>query len=793
MSFRFLNFAIRSFKRQKLYTAITVIGLSLALGSSLLILSYVNYELSFEKCHDKADRIYRIGGTWQQDDFIIYLKAVMYPLGPEMKEVLSEVEEQVRFCQLKNVIVKTDHGCELKGSKFLLADPEIFEVFTIPLIQGSAQTALSQPLSVVISRKISKNLFGESDPLGKTITIRDSILLTVTGVMSDIPLNTQIHTDFLASFATLKTLGADLDSWGNAHSRDAYTYILLVEGANPDKVDEKLPGLLAVPLGENANNYTLHLQPLRDIYFHSTLGDDLGPTGSLTDIYLLIGISLLIMFMACFNYVNLSTARIFHRYLEIFVRTAVGANRRQLLVQFLAESVLLVGISMVLGLAIYEISIPYLEAYIGQSLDIGLKNNVFIWLAAPILVFSVGVLAGSYPAVVLSRLGSKGFIRNHPPSVSGKSKLRRAIIVIQAGIAICLIGFTVGIQRQLDLAGTMDLGFNPDNIRLFEFDRGATQAQKEILKREYQGLGLTEATLAASAPGESVFRGMCVHLKGEDKSNIIFLNTFTGDADFCSTFSLRLKSGRWLSDETAVDIPGAVLINETTAELLGLEDPIGAELISTGKESYTVIGVVEDFLALSLHSKVMPSIITGSLKSGELLAVRLPEDGQGIMMQKMQDTWKEIFPDSPFESRLLNDVMADCYSKEQKLMSLFSVSSGLSIFIACLGLFGLVTFMVERRIKEIGIRKCIGATVISIVSLITSEFILLIMIAGVIAWPVTKYAVNRWLENFIYRIEYGWFTFVLVVLAILILFLSTVSIQVIKAATTNPVDVLRCE
>ncbi|MFZ5979298.1 MAG: ABC transporter permease [Candidatus Zixiibacteriota bacterium] len=776
-----------------MYTAVTVIGLSLALGASLLILSFVNFQLSYERCHSRAQQIYRVGGTWQQDDLIIYLKTTMYPLGSAMVTSLPEVEKQVRIQQLKNLTVKTDYNREYPASKFLLADPEVFDIFTVPLVLGNPQTVLCQPQSVVISEKVSRHLFGNDNPLGKTLTIRDTVALTVSAVMADLPLNTQIHTDFLASFSTLKMLGEDLNSWGQKGSFKAYTYVLLAAGASPDRVAEKIPGLLTAPFGVEARKYSLQLQPLRDIYFHSLPGEDLGPHGSLTDIYLLIGISLLILFMASFNYINLSTARMFHRYREIFVRTAVGASCRQLIVQFLAESVLLVSLSMILGLAFYEISIPYLESYIGQSLDIGLKNNVFIWLAAPVLVFTVGVLSGSYPAVVLSRLQPKGFFRDRLPVGPGKSKLRRTMIVIQSVIAIGLIGFTVGIQQQLNLARTMDLGFNPNNVRLFRFEDDTTPAQKERLKQDFQSLGLTETTLAFSAPGESMFRGTLARLKENDKNDMIFLNTFAGDSDFCSTFDLRLQAGHWLTDDAVADMPGAVLINEATAKMLKLEDPIGAELVSTSNASYTVVGVVKDFLALSLHNKVMPSIITSSTKSSWLLAVRLPEDGQKAMLGKMRDAWQGVFPDVPFESQLLSDVMADSYAEDRRLMSLFSVSSGLSIFIACLGLLGLVTFMVERRTREIGIRKCIGASVTSIVRLVTGEFVILVAVSGVLAWPVTRYAVNRWLESFVYRIEYNWFTYALVVLVILALFLGTVGFRVIKAALTNPVDVLRCE
>jgi putative ABC transport system permease protein len=792
MHFHSLSFASRAFRKQKMYVAITAIGLSLALAASLLILSFVNFELSFEKCHENSPRIYRVGGNWTQADLIVFLTSTMYPLGPALKDALPEVQEQVRLHRFEDVVVKTHRDREFRVPRFLMADPAIFGVFSIPLIYGDSQSVLSEPSSVVISERISKDLFAGNNPLGETITIRDSVVLTVTGVMEDMPLNTQLRTDFLASFSTLAKMGEDLYAWPEGSSSDAYTYLLLAGGTRPESVDEKLPDILAGHLGEGASNYHLHLQPLEDLYLNSHLGDELGPTGSMRDVYLFAGISLLLILMACFNYVNLSTSRVYHRHREIVVRSTAGASKSQLFAQFLSESVLVTSFSMVIGLVFYELSVPYLEAYVGKSLDVSLSSNVFVWLAAPILVFLVGVLSGSYPAAMLLRLRPKGVISSRPLTGSGKSKLRRSLVILQAFIAIGLVGFTAGIQRQLSFVESYDYGFNPHNVWLVEFDQEATPEQKQRLKYELQSVGLADVTLAASAPGESVFRGTMAYPAGHSESEAQFLNTFTGDAEFGSTFGIKLISGHTLTDEAVANMPGAVLINETAAARLGLKEPIGAEL-STWTGSLRVVGVVKDFLALSLHNEVVPSIITSSSTSSRLLAVRLPQNQQAAMMPRMRDIWAGVFPNTSFDCRPLREVMADCYMDEQKLISLFSLASGLAIVIACLGLLGLVSFTVERRTKEIGIRKSIGASVTSITRLLTGEFVVLVLVAGLIAWPLTKYAVTRWLENFVYRTEYELSTYVLVVSGVLILSLCTIGIQVIRAATANPVDALRHE
>lgn len=792
MHFHFLSFALKAFRKQKMFVAITGLGLAVALGASLLILSFVNYELSFEKCHENSDKIYRVGGTWMKDDLTLFLAATMYPLGPSLKDAVPEVAEQTRLRRFQNVTVKTERDLEFQEPRFLMADPTVFNLFSIPLIHGAPQSALSRPFSVVISERVSNDLFAGTNPLGQTITIHDSVTLTVTGVMEDMPLNTQIHTNFLASFATLERMGEDVNRWDNTRSNHAYTYLLLGQETMPETIDEKIPGILAAHLGEDASCYHLQLQPLEDIYLNSKPGDQIGPTGSWNDVYLFAGISLLLVLMACFNYVNLSASRVYHRHREIMVRSTAGASRNQLFVQFLGESVLLTSISMVVGLAFYEYFIPYLEAYVGKSLDVGLSNNVFIWLAAPVLVFIVGALSGSYPAAIALRMRPKGSLLSYRPAGPGKSKFRRSLVILQAVIAIGLVGFTSGIQRQLNFVDTYDHGFDPGNVWLFEFEQDATRNQKERLKREFQGLGLRDATLAFNAPGESIFAVATAYPAERSESEMQYFGTFAGDADFATSFGLRLVRGQWLSDEAVADLPGAVLINESAVEKLNLENPIGAELTSS-RGSLKVVGVVKDFLALSLHNEIMPSIITRSSTSSRILAVRLPEEDQAGMMRKMKGVWAGVFPSATFDGRPLSEIMDEFYSDDQKLISLFSLSSGLAIIIACLGLLGLVSFTVERRTKEIGIRKSIGASVTSITTMLTGEFVVLVAVAGVLAYPFTAYAINHWLENFVFRMEYGWSTYALVVAAVLTLSLCTVGVQVIKAARANPIDALRHE
>jgi len=792
MRLYFMSFAYKALRKQKMYVAITVFGMSIALGASLLILSYADYELGFERCHDNAERIYRIGGDRTKGDMINYMASTMFPLGPALKEAIPGVEEQVRLRRFSDVIVRSDGNIEFNEPKFLLADPSVFSVFTIPLIRGDSLSALRRPFSVVISERAGKTLFAGIDPLGKTIVIRDTVLLTVTGVMENLPTNTRIHTDFIASLATLESMGENLNEWNDHGTFDAHTFVLLSGKVNPESIDTELRDILALHVTDESLTYNLQTQSLKSLYFTSHLSDELGPSGSINDVYLFIGIGLLLLLMACFNYVNLSTARIFHRRPELLARSMAGANRRQLFAQFLSESVLLTSISMVIGLVFYELSIPYLEAYVGKSLEFGLSNNLFVWLTAPILVFVVGIVAGSYPAIIMIRQWPGGVFSRHLTTGSGKSKLRRVLVIVQAFIAIGLAGFTVGVQQQMHFIDNFDYGFDPRNVWLFEFDDDATSGQKEIMKRECEALGLTNATLAVSAPGESIVWITTAYPAGQSEDAYKVLNTFTGDGDFCSTFDFELVGGNWLTDNAVADRNNIILINETAVKQLGLKDPIGVEL-TTSRGPRTVVGVVKDFYPHSLHNAVLPCMITANVSYSRILAVKVPDGATGSTMSEMKNIWGRIFPKTAFQGRLLTDIMGEGYAKEKKFMSLCYIASVLAILIAVFGLLGLISFIMERRVREIGIRKCLGASLTSVVKLLTGEFVVLVIVAGLMVWPLTEYSVSRWLETYAYRTEFGWLSFMLVVISAMILAFLTIGFKVLKTATTNPTDVLRVE
>ncbi len=792
MPFNSVSFALKALRKQRMYVAIIAIGMSIALGASLLILSYAHHELSFESSHANAGRVYRIGGERIRGDRIDFMTTTVFPLGPSLKARVPGVEEQVRLCNLGDVTVRMDGLSELHESKFLLTDQSVFSVFSIPLTQGDVRTVLSRPHSVVISERADRALFGEGDPLGQTVTIRDSVILTVTGVMKDLPNTTRIHTDFLASLSTLESMGQNLNLWSDQGTFDAHTFVLLSEGVAPETVDSLLPGLLVSHLGEEASQFSLRTQRLKDLYFDSHFSDELGPSGSLNNVYLLIGVALLLVVMACLNYVNLSTARVFHRRRELLARSISGANRMQLAMQFLAESVILTSISMVAGLVLYELSIPYLEAYIGKSLGVSLSESLVVWLAAPALVFIVGVVAGSYPAIALVRLWPAGVVSRRFSSGSGKANLRRTLVIVQAVIAIGAAGFTVGVQQQLNFIEHFDHGFLPDDIWLFEFDDAATQGQKEILTRELESLGLPRRSLAVNAPGESIMRITTAYPVGEDESSRQGLSTFTGDEEFCRTFGVDLVRGHWLSDEVVADRRDVALLNQTAVELLGLTDPIGAEL-TTSRGPFTVVGVVKDFCALSLHSDVLPTIITGSSSRWRVLAVDIPDDAPQSTISKIEGIWAGISPHTSLTCRSLVEIMDKSYVQERKFVSLCYISTGLAILIAMLGLLGLISFILERRVREVGIRKSLGAPVMSIVKLLAGEFVVLVLVAGVAAWPLTRYAVSAWLDSYAYRIEYGWLTYSIVVASALVVSLLIVGTKVIRTANTNPADVLRVE
>ena len=788
----YIKSAIRNLTRQRLYTAINVLGLAIGLAACLLIVGYVNNELSFENCHQNRERIYRIDGMYSLGDAQVSMASIMPAVGPAVKDALPEIERVARIRRLWTVPVEfTDDGTteEREG---LAAEPDLLNIFTLPLKEGNPRTALEAPFSVVISEELAELHFGEQSALGRTIRARDEFDLQVTGVFERIPANTQLRTDFVVSYSTLEKMGMDTQSWTELFQD--YTYVLLGEGADPAAVEQRIPGLLKQNLDEDkAKNYILRLQPLKRIYLHSNLSYELAPTGDPVYLYVFGCVAFLILLIACVNFVNLSTARVSHRLTEVGVRKVMGALRSQLVNQFLSESILLTLVAMLFGVALLEMAKPQLEAFIRHQLEINILGDPVLMLSMLGMVVIVGVLSGSYPAFVLARFQPSFILRGALLGGRSRSFLRRILVAFQFVIAIALLCITFAVYKQINFALTSDLGFDNRNILLIDAQEGVSAEKQDLIKDEILRAGLaSSATVTDCAPGEP--RHNLYGLRPEDKldEDATFLLGMRVDPDYLSTFGIELLQGRNFSGESSADAGRSILVNQRAVEEFGMEQPIGFKFYS-GDKAYEVVGVVKDFHALPFNEQIMPMALFAATQDRRLIAAKLRTGFTSETMAQTEEIWNRIVPEVPFEYSFLEDLMSENYDNDRRLGMLFSTFSLLTAFVACLGLFGLAAFSAERRTKEIGIRKTLGASVASIVRLLSREIAILVLIAAGVAFPVAYLTINRWLETFAYRTDITPTIFLFSGLVVLIIALATVSYQSIRAALANPVESLRYE
>jgi putative ABC transport system permease protein len=788
----YIKSAIRNLIRQKLYTVVNILGLAIGLAGCLLIIGYINNELSFENCHRNKDRIYRIDGLYALRGSQVSMASIMPAVGPAVRDAFPEVERMVRMRRLWDLPVEFEPNHIVEVKNCYAAEPEFLKIFTLPLRQGNPETALEAPFSVIISERLANTYFPGENPIGKTVQVKEEMEAQITGVFERIPANTQLRSDFVVSYSTLERIGEDTQSWTKLFQD--YTYVLLREGVVAAEVEQKIPSLLAQQVGEDkAKSYILQLQPLGQIYLQSDLSYELPPNGDPAYIYVFGCVAFLILLIASINFVNLSTARVSHRVREVGIRKVLGAFRLQLMKQFLSESILLTLVSMALGIALFEIARPQLEAFLQRQLEINLYGDPLLLLSILALIIVVGVLSGSYPAFVLARFQPSFILRGQVFGTRSKSFLRRILVALQFIIAIALLCVTFAVYKQIDYALTSDLGFDNKNILLIEAGEGISPEKQELVKNEILKSGLASTvTIADCAPGEN--RHSLYHVRPQSKldEDPTFLHGIRVDPDYLSTFGIELVKGRNFSREFAADAGNSILINQVAVGEFEIDEPIGSKFY-LGDKAYEVAGVVKDFHSHSFHEQIVPIALFAAEKDRRVIAAKLPPDFTSQTIAQTEKIWNRIVGEVPFEYSFLENVMSDNYEEDRKLGTLFTAFSLLTVFVACLGLFGLSAFSAERRTKEIGIRKALGASVANIVRLLSKEIVILVIIAGAIAFPVAYLAISRWLETFAYRTDITLTIFLLSGLVVLIIAVATVSYQSIKAALANPVDSLRYE
>ena len=808
----YLVIAVRNLRRHRLYSLINILGLAVGMACCILIALYVLDELSYDRFHAYGDRIYRVvrenvGGEISPRVEVQTSGA----LAPALERDFPEVERTVRLMGL-TAGIWVRYRDRVFEQVFRTVDAGFLEVFSFPMISGDRRSVFRDPYTVVMTASAARQFFGEEDPIGKIITCEDTFFegdYRVTGILKDMPANSSLQFDMLTATVS-RRFRESWEHWrGPASWRPLQTYALLAEGVSRRELEEKLSSSLERYMGtEAATKLSYHLQPLHRIHLYS--GADYGmsrdfgllPYGDMNRVYLFGAIACLILIIACTNYMNLATARSVGRAREVGVRQVAGAHRTQVMGQFLTESILLAAIALCLGLAMAEVALPALNAFSGKTLSI----DAGIHYGAPALVgfaVLVGLLAGGYPAFFISGFRPVVALKGWPGLGTRGTWVRKGLVVFQFAITIVLIAATAGVHRQLDYIGRKRLGYNPElllTMPIFGMDRKMQTASQNRLALRYNTVK-REFLKHPNVLKATAFRwdmgpeggGMLYTVRAEGVGGDEWqMRVQEADEDFLDTYEIPLVAGRNFSPEIQSDLTEAFILNETAVKMIGWKDPLG-KILAWGNRRGAVIGVVKDYHDRSLREKIAPTAIVFKVRLFWSLSVRIQADDMPETLASLERIWKQFMPTRPFMYSFVDENLAMMYRSEMKLGRMAGVFSGLAVFLACLGLFGLISFSAEQRTKEIGIRKTLGASVIHIVLLLSRDFVKLVILANVIAWPVAYYAIATWLQRFVYRVDPGAGIFMLGGALALLIALATVSFQAVKAALANPVDALRYE
>jgi len=791
----YLITALRNIKKNKIYSLLNILGLSIGMAAFILLFLYVRYELSFDRWNLNADRIFRIVQSQPGNVYLGSDKFAVTP-GPLAAALMQEHPEVLAAARIDS---SRDVPLSYKEQHFVektihWADPHFFNIFSIELIAGNPDSALINPNSIMFSESMAKKYFGDEDPLGNTILYRKENDLTVTGIFKDFPRNSHFTMDVILPFEAQTTLNdRRLDTWGN---NSYYTYFLLQEGSDASGLEENLSALIKkYSDGKGWKSARYYLQPLTKIHLYSNINFEIAPNSDIKYIYLFSSIAFLILFIACINYINLATARSAKRSKEVGMRKVVGAQRNQLIKQFLGESTLITLLALLLTLGLIALALPGFNRFVERDIAFNPVNNPELLLGILGTFGIVALLAGGYPAAYISRFRPIAALKN--TSNRGKKSVffRNSLVVFQFVISILLILCTVVVRSQLNFIQDQDMGYNREHIVVLRSRDENLWEKIEAFKAELSSnpdiLNVTASTSLPNHISSSTF----AKWPGKPKDVKIPIYVCESDYDFVDSFELKIVSGRNFSREHSSDNKGAFLLNETAVKAIGWENPLGKQFNRWGNDQTAgrVVGVLKDFHIHSLHQEIKPLYIFLRSVSYGYVSIKVRGAGIPTTLDFIGDTYKTFSPTYPFEYSFFDEVFDRAYRAEQKIGQMFSIFTLLTIFIACLGLFGLASFTAEARTKEIGIRKVLGASVPNIIGLLNQEYVKKVILAALIACPLGFYAMSKWLQNFHYRINLSMMPFLLAGFIALTIALLTVSLQTFRAAGSNPADSLHYE
>lgn len=793
MFWSYLIIALRNLTKNKVYSVINILGLAVGIGSSLLIVLYIRYETGYDRFHPNSERLYRVVQNQSQGEFLsVFTEA---PFGEAIaRECPDAVEAAVRFQTKENRLISYGEK-QLSGMIVGYADPNVFKVFGYELIQGNPETALINKESLVLTETAAKSYFGDEYPIGKIISVDHAFDYVVTGVMRDVPANSHIAFDMLGSFLRLR------NEW--RVTNDTWTYLLLKPGIKPESMAPRFAMVAEKYISKSFAQTTVYpMQNIADIHLLPDLSGEPKPHNNYIVIYTFGAIAVLVLLIACINYMNLATARSSRRLKEVGMRKVLGAQRHQLVSQFLGESFLVTLAALLIGLVAAELTLPFFNQFIDKRLSLFTKDSGEIILILGSILFLVGIVSGSYPAFFLSHFQPAPILKGEIRQKTG-FQLRRVLVVIQFTITIVLMIATLVVRDQLAFICNKNLGFNKDQlinvtVRDMENWRNRTETLREELLSVPQ---VADAAMASFFISENEIERSSVKPVTAGENDYRVIHFLKCDGHFIQTLQLELIAGRAFSYQFAADSAGAIVLNEAGAKLFGWtpEQAIGQIMDYNGWHRGHVVGVVKDFHFASLHKAINPLALlcwparVTRYSSRISMIVRIGPENISATLKQIENKLSGLSPAFPFEFEFVDNALQRHYEADQRIMSLFSIFSSLAVVIACLGLLGLAAFAAEQRTKEIGIRKVLGAEVSEIMTLLSKDFLKLVSFAIVITWPLAYGAMKIWLMDFAYRTDLSIGTFALSGTIALAIALATVSFQAYKAATADPVNALKYE
>lgn len=803
----YLKIAGRNLSRYQGFSFINIAGLAIGMACSILIFLFVGDELSYDRFHEKANLIYRIGLKGKIGDRKFIGSTSQAPLARTLVEEFPEVEQSTRIQPGINTVISYEDRSYFE-TRYLYVDSSFFDVFSFPLVRGNPETALAKPHSMVLTQSTAEKYFGDEDPIGKILHEADGNDFMVTGVAMDVPENSHFHFDVLAS---INTLPRSLEE--NWLSDYLYTYFVLNEEHPPGSFEAKLPAFMERHIGPqiseglgitfedweaSGNSMNFYLDPLTKIYLHSEASHQIEPTGDITYVYFFSIIAFLILLLACINFTNLTSAKSSIRAREVGMRKVMGSSRGKLIVQLLAESTFLTALAFMFSLVIVELMLPLFNNLSGKELSIQYLSNWYVLPGFLALIIVVGLLSGSYSAIMISSFQILTVIRGEVTTGSKRAWFRSGLVIFQYAISIVIIICTIIVYQQLEFIRNKKLGFKKEHVlvidRAYGLEEKVTVFKEEILKHP----GASHGSISSAIPGMQGWDGGVFQREDSPSEELFHFRLLRGDCELLKTFGYELAEGRFFSEEFPSDSM-AFIINETAAKDLGFKNPVGEKIVEIADEvdkrtEHEVIGVVKDFHFNSLRDPIENLVIFLPRQYFPLyMSFRIDSKQVKDVIKHAEKTWKKMVPNQPFHYFFLEDNFNALHQTEQRTGKIFGVFSLLAIFIASLGLLGLASFMAEQRTKEIGIRKVLGASVKQILQLFSKDFILWGLAANLVAWPVAYWVMKSWLQNFAYRVTLPYWAFFIAGLIALFFALLTVSVQTIHAALKNPVRAISYE